>query len=281
MNKVQFLADTNVDNFINWLGPKLDANFIHQYTIKAKSNKKWIKFNSNSQTWTCDSIFDAYKKYYWNNNFDYNSNKLNNFIKIYNFGNTNSDKEVIKCFCELVFTWGGVVNGNYDYVNKINKYLNKLDNIDSELKRGIAGLDPNIFVTSRPIKGIRLNSGFTKIYSLLINDFIIYDSRVAQSICYLIDQYCSANGIPKVPNILYLNIPPRKGEGSGTFKDLLNSNKFGKINGSDKKFQVSNLKASWILKEVLDRNPNSQFRALVPVNSQLRALEAALFMIGY
>lgn len=41
----------------------------------------------------------------------------------------------------------------------------------------------------------------------------------------------------------------------------------------------NNLKANWLLTEVLSRP--SSFTQSLPIDRQLRALEAALFMIGY
>ena len=35
-----------------------------------------------------------------------------------------------------------------------------------------------------------MNSGFTKIYSLYIDDFIIYDSRVGAALGFLVRCYC-------------------------------------------------------------------------------------------
>ena len=49
---------------------------------------------------------------------------------------------------------------------------------------------------------IIMNSGFTKIYSLYINDFIIYDSRVGAALCYLVKLYCIEQKQGGVPSSL-------------------------------------------------------------------------------
>ena len=182
MTKNEYLADPNVNNFIKWLGPKLDAGFTHLYTLP------------NRTVWSCNSIFNAYEKYDWkNNSFTANDIKLNTFRRIYHYGVLTNDVEIIKCSCDLIFSWGGVENGNLKRVNLLSN-VNQLT-----------------FDDDFPDNRIKLNSGFTKIYSLLRDDFIIYDSRVALSLCFLIGQYTMANGLNEIPDLLQFRIPTRQG----------------------------------------------------------------------
>ena len=60
-----------------------------------------------------------------------------------------------------------------------------------------------------------------------------------------------------------------------------NENKylFPRIYNSNANHQISNIKANWLLKGILD-NTSSKFNVLA-VDSQMRALESSLFMIGY
>ena len=46
MNRNQYLADPDVNNFINWLGPKLDVDFSHSYNLP------------DGTLWTCASIIN-------------------------------------------------------------------------------------------------------------------------------------------------------------------------------------------------------------------------------
>jgi hypothetical protein len=39
-------------------------------------------------------------------------------------------------------------------------------------------------------KNLRLSSGMIKVYSLLCKDFIIYDSRVAAGLGWMVVKYC-------------------------------------------------------------------------------------------
>ena len=49
---------------------------------------------------------------------------------------------------------------------------------------------------------IIMNSGFTKIYSLIVQDFIIYDSRVGAALGLLIKCFCEDKQKEKIPEEL-------------------------------------------------------------------------------
>ncbi|MHB2080818.1 hypothetical protein [Pseudomonas asiatica] len=51
-------------------------------------------------------------------------------------------------------------------------------------------------------KHLRFNAGMTKVYALICEDFLIYDSRVAAALGWLVVKYCEAHGIAKVPDAL-------------------------------------------------------------------------------
>jgi hypothetical protein len=87
-----------------------------------------------------------------------------------------------------------------------------------------------------------------------------------------------------IPNTLDLRIPPREGNNiNRQIPKFLRVNNFGfkSTNMRNNNHQISNMRANWILTEVLKRNPKSQFKTKLPADLRLRALESALFMIGY
>jgi len=270
MTKNIYLANPDVNNFINWLGPKLDVGFIHNYTFP------------NGTVWNCNSIFNAYQNYIWDNNdFASTAVELNTYKKVYNYGFEINNIDIIKCFCNLIFKWGGTVHGNKGYVNNYNPI--NFPDIHVELTAGALLFDQLAFDDTLPNNDIRLNAGFTKVYSLLRSDFIIYDSRVAFALCYLIGQYTIASGFLDIPNLLRFRIPPRQGNiALRQIPSFFNINGFNfqGTNSRNDYHQISNMRANWILSEVLNRNPGSRFNTLEP-GLRLRALESALFMIGY
>lgn len=106
-------------------------------------------------------------------------------------------------------------------------------------------------------KTLRFNSGMTKVYSLLCDNFVIYDSRVAAALGWAIVKYCQLHGLATVPELLCFPWAAAK-EGLGADRKRL-------------------------MQAVLD-HPNareSHFHTVEAPNNPLRALEAAFFMIGY
>lgn len=284
MTKQQYLKMPIVKEFIEWLSLTLSNPYIHSYVINANgpANNTWIAYN-NGKDWNCSSIFNAYEKYHWGKKYcDFNSNSaiLNTLEKIGKFGLERNNNDIISMYCLNVFEWGGV-KGNDNYINNYGSNRGFVD-ILNEISSGINKLNPTVFNDDETFPNIKLNAGFTKVYSLLIKDFIIYDSRVAKALCKLISQFLALKnqlGNNNVDPLLALKIPRgRRDEGGNLIFD--NRFAFQLFNDNNNYHQISNIRASWILKEVLRVSPNSQFNQL-PNDQNLRALEAALFMIGY
>lgn len=140
--------------------------------------------------------------------------------------------------------------------------------------------------------GLRSNAGFTKIYSLAFDNFIIYDSRVAAALGLLILRYWALRsmqtGIVKpIPSTLGLLCMPIHADSSRN----PNINAFGIgpfPSGTGRQYYLQHLKsnvyANWILNSAVT---GSAFAREIterphpyPVDP-LRGLEASLFMIGY
>jgi len=159
------------------------------------------------------------------------------------------------------------------------RHLNELEVSLGDVRRR---LDPSEFVTNCHYADIIMNSGFTKIYSLLIDDFIIYDGRVGAALGLLVRKYCEENALPTVPpkllfaygNARTTSYQPDNRRNPGT-----TLHRFPALTNSSPKHIENNLRRNWLLKEVLE-SCNSKFNVLHP-SFQLRALESALFMIGY
>jgi len=135
-------------------------------------------------------------------------------------------------------------------------------------------LDPIIVGLNDSFKGIHMNSGFTKIYSELIDDFIIYDSRVGAALGFLVRRFLEDQSIDSVPD-------PLKFAFGAPRSAALNRNPsseqyiFPQLR-NDAVFHIkNNIKANWIAKELAQQSRFHQ------VDNGIRALEAALFMIGY
>ena len=121
-----------------------------------------------------------------------------------------------------------------------------------------------------------MNAGFTKIYSLLLDRFPIYDSRVAASLAYLVRLYSEEAGLARVPSALAFGIPASRG--SGNRDPSTPQLRFPRLwPAQPRKYADSNLRAAWLLGQVSRLGPFGD----LPEDEALRALEAALFMVGF
>ena len=240
MNRESFVKDSSVNDFIQWLSIKLDAGFIHSYTDRR-----------TQKVWDCISIYDAYKKYQWGGKgFQKNAETLDKLSSDLKNGIENKDTAKCSTACLEILRWGGVLRGNREKIKGSESLVQYLKDAKKKLATG-------------------------KIES---RDFIIYDSRVGAALGFLVRRYCEEKKLDKIPELLRFAYGNSKG---GTNRNpSIGDYKFPLLRNAgyyDNHIE-NNLKANWLLKEVLSYP--SAFKN-IPEQRQLRALEAALFMIGY
>jgi len=284
MNKLQYLNNEDVKLFINWISSKLDEpnSFNHRYTLRRPKGVKW----------KCTSIFSAFENYKWAFScVNPNSGKIvkgssfaesNNILSELSIGLRKSvednNVELTQKYCLSILEWGGVLNKNRDKIieldTNITNYFRKAKNI----------LNPNTYNTYYNDEKLIMNSGFTKIYSVLIDDFIIYDGRVGACLGLLVRKYCEESDLSTIPDtLLFAYGNAREGKYSIGDKNRRNpsngSYKFPLLSNSSRRHIENNLRANWLLKEIITKS-DSKFNKLNE-DIQLRALEASFFMIGY
>ena len=276
--KSNFYKDEKVIEFINWFVPKIDSGFTHQY-INQRNKKEW----------QCNSIYNAYENYAWDfrvkdlegktikgSSFEESSNILDKLSCRLKKSLETKDDILCKDTCLKILEWGGVLRGNKEKIEKIDEeqglvqYLESVKMILTSEKIEVPESDDQV---------VYMNSGFTKIYSLYINDFVIYDSRVGAALGLLVKRFCDDRHLEDVPKNLKFAYANGRGKANrnpdpveGRFPLLRNTERYGN-------HLENNLRANWLLKEILSHSSN--FSNLLPPEKQLRALEAALFMIGY
>jgi hypothetical protein len=302
--KQSFLDDHQVGLFINYLLALLDGSkrFEHQWT--ARGGEKKTGFNKGDK-WQCSSLTEAFENYRWPapspaGNFVYTLNESNrilnyyrdNIVKILNDSKTRQeDARELQEDVLGVLRWGGVdtrphiakamksepaqlkVNLN-NAVNLINRSPSMSA---SEFLQGYARLDE---------QHIRIDSGTTKIYSLICDNFIILDSRVGAALCMLAKQFCAETGTPLQAISEELKFSWGAAYGESASVKIRNPNDdsstvfqdFSRLSNHQRLLQ--NLKASWLLSYVIDKTNNPDFSRAHTAGG-LRRLEAALFMIGY
>lgn len=283
MDKKTFLNTEPVQDFILWVQDKLDkpGSFTHSFNMKKPA-----------LNWSCNSIYSAFENYNWpfgahepatgnkvsGNTFTQSAEFLAKLSEGLKQSVDEEDNESCKAHCFSILQWGGVLPKND------KRILGLGEDVCKYLQNAKYALHPDVCKTDADYSAFIMNSGFTKIYSLLINDFIIYDGRVGAALGVLVRRYCEDNEIACVPN--ELGFAWGKGKES-TYKSSLENKRnpsqgkyiFPELQNNPKRHTENNIRANWLLKEILERT-DSRFNKLAE-SLQLRALEAALFMIGY
>lgn len=275
---LQYLKLAVVDDFIDWLAANLDQPlFAHAYVDRRHGPR------------TFTGLPDALSQYFWKHNgalgapggtcLTSSNAVLNALRQALNTGMKNSNDAATLSASIEVMAWGGVRAGNARWLT-INTA--KLVSILSSTTAALAS--QNLAHGLLATRGqMRFNAGMTKVYSLLVDDFIIYDSRVAAALDWIIVKYCQARQLPAVPAELAFPWAPAKEAANAKApknRDPRQHNYYFPRLAAGEPHAVWNLKASGILAEVLRRAPFSAFNTASTIPA-LRRLEAALFMIGY
>jgi hypothetical protein len=286
MDKNEYLSQPIVNGYISFVAMLLEekTNFSHSYF--SYSFKKTYKFTS---------VFDAFKKYEWKfeytdlfNNKEYkgvsfqdNKLHLSKFKSGIRSSLINHDYDACINWCLMILDWGKVLNGNKTKLIKLGpSIIEYLTNCKSLFESTTLTMNGKYQVIVKGEKyDVIMNAGFTKIYSLMLEDFIIYDGRVGAALGLIEKYFYNATNTEqsKLLSFHYGNARTSNNKKSklnrnpseGTFKVSVVSS--GNVHTRD------NLKANWILQHII-KNSKSKFSD----NAEpLRALECALFMIGY
>jgi len=313
MNKADYFKDPDVIGFINFLckylvsEEKLDGRLFDDCTLEDNNTESGHSSDAPNevchhvhecwhhylylatQTHFCfSSIADATNKYYFpvNNQLVHllpphaslttlhsNTIVLNQLQNNLRGSFASGNNAAILAACNDVLTWGGTevpVPNNRNELNRID--ANYPGGICTYLKDAVA-----YFSGSHGIACPRSNAGFTKIYSLLMEDFVIYDSRVAAALEALVVLYCGHAHKATVPASLNFRWMGARG---GHLRNASRGDlTFTGVNNNHESHANCNLMANWILSAALSSiggGFNGQAGQIA-----LRHIEAGLFMLGY
>ena len=258
----EYLRHLSVERFIEWLRPYIrgDRAFEHSFRM----------FKPN-RDWRCSSLWDAHRRYEWNGmDFDVNQAELDCLAACIRRAVKENDRFGFIRAADSILRWGGVTPHNAAKLRALGEEALPTFREASRL------LDPSPADTSQLDDVRYMNSGWTKVYSLMLDGFPIYDGRVGAAMGYLVQKHCTDAVLDSVPDMLQFRWGPAKGDhnrnpsqGSLRFTMLTAT--------SPRKWAECNVRAAWVLSEVCGEG---RFGDL-PLGRRLRALEAALFMIGY
>jgi hypothetical protein len=244
-----------------------DLNYFDNFKKKYLNNKfNRINYGKRIGELSFDNLFDAAAKYTY-------SNKLpESIFKDWNrlLDDENSTEEDLFCVILEIFVWGDVLSGNVK--TAINLYKKK------ELKGYITQMKEQLKKNEILNKGeieseIIWSSGWTKVYSFINNDILIYDSRVSAFLNHTLT-YDIEYTDDQFKKLKELTTHLFNFQGAENRERLVDKNRFGFKNRSPNGINGfnANLISSWtadLLKKEFE------------VENGIRDFERAFFMLGF
>ena len=191
--------------------------------------------------------------------------------------------------CWATLHWGGVAKGSnplfygFRFLRDCSGSPDGLLDYHFEAHKPGGWFDPSKTDESRLLQNIRgMSAGITKIHSLLADELVIYDSRVACALAWLVERYCEASGLARVPDELLLCLPAeqpseqfeRNPVGVRKKQFLVHPTKYKKAGSYKRLWSRDMLRASLILSAVLDQLGKRDPQTFLEY-------QLGLFMIGY
>ncbi len=262
MQMTTYLNDFCVRDFVVWMSYFISG--------KRRLEHEWKSPRLGRYAFT--SVFDAYDQYSWPSHDP--SGKVR---QVSDSDDTllslreckgNMDRAIeqgdagrFRHECVQILRWGGIQEPRL------------IPNMDSLVKQsGI--LDPFTADDDRLGDMSDMSSGYSKIYSVMLDDFPIYDSRVACALTSFVFLYASERSYSMIPNVLGLRIPPTRSRQG-------NRNPFGFPTlhyGEASRYAESNLHAAWLIWALAQ--VRGEFDA-VPLDDRMFAIQSSMFMLGY
>ncbi len=272
MRRAEYLAEPAVADFLNWIRPLVEGRraLVHA----------WI--GGRGEAFGCTSLFEAFGQYQWpfritlpghysetvGRSFAETEFVLGQLSIELQRAAADRNSERFTDYAIAVLKWGGVTKANVPWLTSRSsrEVLDVIDAADL--------LDPEKADLAQ-LAGIpRLNSGFTKIYALMLRGSVIYDSRVGAALTYLIAQYMREAALTYTPTPLRLRLPTGYQRGGLPYRRVPG---FTTLGSSPAAWADSNIRASWLLGEAARHGEFSSFEPA----QRLRAIESACFMLGY
>jgi hypothetical protein len=273
MHRADFLSHPDVHAFIPWFRHRFTRDFIHTYTDRRSGD-----------AWRCASLFDAFESYEWNGKgWQDNKRELDTFRRRLRMALSEGDREATFAVCAAILRWGGVWANNGVYLEKRREVLLE------ELRHLACVLEGEQEPGKHAVRRVptdsssecRMNAGFVKIYSVLLDHFVIYDGRVGATLGLLVRRFCEGTQRQAVPEPLRFaygepkeapnaETPKTRNPSAGPFR-------FPCLRPNSRVHSAQAMRATWLLRAALDGG-SSPFS---DGEDGFHELAAGLFMAGY
>ena len=172
MKRDAYLEDPDVSDFVAWASNLVTGEWGLHHSWTGKQG------NIPNFGFRCDSLYEAYTHYDWYGNFEGAVNLMDDFRSKLQDAIGDGDSTRFLDTAISIMKWGGIHNERR-LPGLGSRALDVLTEAGSKLDPGLADTDE--------LAGFGpMGSGYSKIYSLLLDDFPIYDSRVACAMTSLI-----------------------------------------------------------------------------------------------
>jgi hypothetical protein len=258
----EYLSDRHVAGFVDWAG--------HLVRGERQLKHSW---NGKGPSFRCQTIYEAFQRYRWPNSV--NGDRFTDTVR--KFDRFRQEFEHVGAIssrgdqCQFIATakavadWGGIRRLKFDHWELMtpSQLQAHIDDIRSRL-------DPATGDTNN-LRGIRMTSGFSKIYAALIPGLPIYDSRVACAQTCLVRLYCRYADLSTTPSFLNLGMPQPYGNKEGRCRQTISREQ-------SEDYAKANLQFAWLMQGLVAEPGDF---SEVPENLRVDALQSALFMLGY
>lgn len=197
MTKSEFLADSDVGALARWVADRFEreSGWTHTYSDRTTEVR-----------WSCIGLADAWQQYRWHGkDWATTKDELDSYRHALRGAVAAGDGEAAHATCTSVLRWVGVAATNAaELTTRKATLIAELQHLARVLTGdrtpGVEDMfrDPNDAASE-----CRLNAGFVKIYSVLLDSCVIYDGRVGAALGLLARQYCIAVGCAEVPPIFF------------------------------------------------------------------------------
>lgn len=289
-----FKADAHTRQFVSWLSRRIDGTeavafkyqpgLLHSTLSDAREAYAWPPRANTIPT--PDGVLDLRA----NSSLAANEKVLDQLrtgLRT-SLANDEIEQDVLADWVEAVLRWGGVYSrqggsGNAGWLDARRASGDLRDTLKDAMAAFTAG---KIHTDVGPLR-LRSNAGLTKVYSLALDDFIIYDSRVAGALAWLVMTWGQdAGGIPH--HLRFICMPAKEGPNVADTErkvrrpaNLTFSQLYGSNTQAHRKHAMWNLRANHLLTAALGEAQQRQGAEAPAGFRTVRDVEAALFVIGY
>lgn len=278
MNKNKYLHDPVVKAFVEYIGTVLNGSQAIDFSYRFHRARVPEGFRERfGLQGTAHTLEDLFERYHWNRQYlGDNAARLGEIqrqLRTTMLSDPTSPAAVRNAVAD-VMDWGlgagsPAAKANMDWADA---QRHRLPIFLDTGKQALESEDPDFCEFGR----LRMNAGYTKVYSLLCEGIIIYDGRVGAALCWLVRRFLKSMGhIGPVPDVLaFLWAPGRSAQNRNPSGDGYT---FARLGSDGAAWARANVRASWLLEAARIASG----AAWCAGSEGLRHVECALFMLGY